>query len=301
MTDTAVGDVAETENTLQQLIAGIDGTVGVAARDLVSGEELRYNADIRFPTASTMKSILLYELYRQSDAGQVDLTRRVRFTDDLRVPGSGVLQDLDAGLEPTVRDVATLMITVSDNACTDIIYDILGKEAVHQTIERLGMTSTELPITIWEMMCGLGDFAPDRSVTGYDWLRSQMKAGEAQWDCRSLAEEDNDLSTPADFIKLHEAIHNRVGISEQAQEGILNILNRQKFNTIIPLHLPKKTQVAHKTGSLKGVRNDVGIVYPPDDGHPYAVAIMSKRLEDEVAGGEALSRISKAIYDYFAG
>ncbi|MFO7270557.1 serine hydrolase, partial [Sphaerobacter thermophilus] len=103
-------DPKETIERIRALAEDFTGTIGVAARDLDTGTEVMYNPDVVVPTASTMKTVLLYELYRQVDAGQIDPAMRITLEERHRVPGSGVLQDLDAGVAPTVKDVATLMI-----------------------------------------------------------------------------------------------------------------------------------------------------------------------------------------------
>lgn len=290
-------------NTVERIVAlaaDFRGVIGVAARNLGSGEEIQYNADEIFPTASTMKSVFLYELYRQIDAGRIDPAERITFEDRLRVPGSGVLQDMDAGINPTIKDYATLMITVSDNAATDVIYDLIGRDAAAQAIRDLGMTSTHLPRDTWELLAGLHDLDPDDPSLTYEELKRRLAGSKAPWDCRALQETpDNNISTPRDMIRLHEAIERGEGLSPASREAVIDILKRQKYNTIIPEVLPSGTQVAHKTGSLRGVRNDVGLVYAGET--TYAIALMSKRAPDEVASQRVLSSISRLIYEHFVG
>ena len=113
---------------MEGFYGSLSGIVGMKVQDLDTGLTLTWNEHEVFPTASTLKIPLLYELYRQADAGEVDLTERVTLLHSDRVPGSGVYQHLDEGLQPTYRDLAELMITVSDNWATDIIYRKLGRE-----------------------------------------------------------------------------------------------------------------------------------------------------------------------------
>ena len=141
----------DTMARIEAVAAGLSGTIGVAARNLNTGDEVFYNPDVIFPTASTMKMMFLYELYRQVDRGRIDPGMRIRWEDRLRVPGSGALQHLDAGFEMTVKDYATLMIILSDNAATDIIYDLVGRPEVAEAIRSLGLTSTHLPRDTWEL------------------------------------------------------------------------------------------------------------------------------------------------------
>jgi beta-lactamase class A len=285
---------------IQELADEFDGVVGVAARDFGSGEAISYNADVIFPTASTFKTALLYELYRQVDEGKVDPSSRITFEDRMRVPGSGVLQDLDAGASLTVKDIATLMIVVSDNAGTDIIYDLIGREPVAATLERLGMHQTHLPLGCWEILAGLHNLDPNDPNLTYDELKRRLEESEAPWDSNALNETpDNDISTPSDMLLLLEKIYRGEGLSASSRDAVIDIMMRQKFAERIPAPLPFGVRVAHKTGSVKGVRNDVGIVYAGDN--TYGIALMSKRGENGIEAVQLLAQLSKLVYDRFTG
>jgi beta-lactamase class A len=295
---------SDVQKRLQQVIDATEpfsGTVGIAAKDFGSGEEILLNPDAVFPTASTFKTILLYELYRQADAGKIDPAARITVTDDHRVPGSGVIQDLDAGANLTIRDIATLMIIVSDNAGTDMVFDLLGKEAIAGAVRDLGMENTSLPLPTWGLLAGLVDLDPNDRSLSYEELKQKLTDIEPGWDCFALSETpENNITTPRDMLRLHEAIEAGEGLSESGRESVLDILKRQKLSERIPAHLPRGTVVAHKTGSLKGVRNDAGIVYAAD-GTTYGVAIFVKGAEDNVAGTRLVADLSKVIYERFIG
>jgi beta-lactamase class A len=88
--------------------------------------------------------------------------------------------------------------------------------------------------------------------------------------------------------------------SPEACTEMIDIMKRQKYNTIIPLLLPGEVEAAHKTGSINGVRNDVGIVFAPDtQGGPYAIALMSRNMDDVIAGANTLAEISRTVWDAF--
>jgi beta-lactamase class A len=277
----------------------VDGVVGVAARDLASGAAVLVGADTVFPTASVMKVPILWELYRQAEAGKVELDERIAFEERHLVPGSGVLQDLAFGLAPTIKDLATLMITVSDNAATDMLLDRLGLDALARTLRELGLARTTLPLTVRGLLYSMVGMDPTDPAHTYALFKERAKAGRIDWNSRALADADNNLSTPRELALLLERIERRDGLAPASCEAMLDIMKRQKYNTIIPLHLPDWTEVAHKTGSLRGVRNDAGIVYAP--GGPYVIALFAKRLADPVAGAAALAEISKVVWEAFAG
>jgi beta-lactamase class A len=277
------------------------GTIGISARNFQTGEEIQLNPDTIFPSASTFKTVLLYELYRQVDAGKVDPADRIIIEDRHRVPGSGVIQDLDAGASFTIRDVATLMMVISDNAGTDIIFNLLGKDAIQQAVQDLGMTSTSIPMGTWGLLCGLHSLDPDDPTLTYESLKAKLKGIDAPWDSNAFRETpDNDITTPRDMVQLHVAIENGEGLSSAGRDAVLDIMKRQKLSERIPAHLPTGVVCAHKTGSLRGVRNDAGIVYAPD-GTSYALAILVKGAPDGVAGTRLVGDVSKVIYEHYVG
>ncbi|MGH2451994.1 MAG: serine hydrolase [Candidatus Limnocylindria bacterium] len=271
--------------------------MGVAATYLPTGRHIGYRESELFPTASVIKVPILVTLYEDALAGAVDLAERVTYRADSKVPGSGVLQDLDDGLTCTVRDLAVLMITVSDNTATDLLLARLGKERVEASMARYGLDSIRLPFSVGELLyelAGLDPAAPGQ----YEEARRRLRKVEGDGG-RALDPERSDRATPKDLCRIFELLESRAILDEDACAAILDINQRQKFGEIIPSRLPKGTITAHKTGSLRGVRNDAGIVYGPKG--PYAVAIMSRGMPDETLGTRALAEISLALYEEFAG
>lgn len=294
-----VASVGAIQARVEALAGEVNGVVGVFAEDLASGATVALNADMVFPTASVMKVPILYELYQQVEAGKVDLGRRIPFTPEKMVPGSGILQDLDFGLQPTVKDLATLMITVSDNAATDMVIEQVGLDAVNATMQRAGMARSMLPMTVRGILYDTVGLDIDNPEHSYDLYQQRTKENYIDWNCRAYGDEDNNLTTPREMAGMLADIERRATLSAASCDAIIDILKRQKFNDRIPALLPPDATVAHKTGSLRGIRNDAGIVYAPDA--PYTISLFAKRLADPVAGVAALARISKAIWEGFVG
>jgi beta-lactamase class A len=276
------------------------GTLGVMVRDLVAGDELRWNAETSFPTASTLKVPLLYALYRLAQDGAIDLAERVALCDEDRVPGSGVLQYLDPGLQPTIRDLAELMIIVSDNYATDLCYRLVGRERLAASLAELGLAGTHLPHTTWELLAHVGGLDLADAGLTYDTLLERLKGSGADDPEVPYIDEEYDRSTPADMIRLLVLIDEGHGLSAESREGIFRILKHQTIGDRIPAKLPDDAgiEVAHKTGSVRGVRNDVGIVMAPDV--RYAVAIMSRGLPDAAAAVPTLANVSRWVWDHVA-
>jgi beta-lactamase class A len=283
---------------IERLADATGGIVGVAATQLATGRHIGYREDELFPTASVIKLPLLVTLYEDAIAGRIDLSERVTYREETKVAGSGVLQYLDDGLDPTLRDLSVLMMSVSDNTATDLLFDRVGKTRIESTMGRLGLESIRVPFDIREMLMELVDM-DHTEPGGYDELRRLLRLSAGSGG-RSMIPEQADRTTPADMCRLLELIESRAILDPEACTAIIELLKRIQSATRIPGLLPKGTVVAHKTGSYRRLRNDAGIVYAPNG--PYAVAIFARELaRDNVDDDSALARISLAIYEEFAG
>ncbi|HEY8732507.1 MAG TPA: serine hydrolase [Candidatus Limnocylindria bacterium] len=291
----SIGAVA---TEIERLADATGGIVGVSATQLATGRHLGYREHELFPTASVIKLPLLVTLYEEAIARRIDLSERVAYRDDTKVAGSGVLQYLDDGLQPTLRDLSVLMMSVSDNTATDLLFDRVGKERIEASMDRLGLSSIRVPFDIREMLMELVDL--DHSKPGgYDELRRLLRISAGSGG-RSMDPAQADRTTPADLCRLLELIESRAILDAEGCTAIVELMKRIQSGTRIPGLLPKGTVVAHKTGSYRRLRNDVGIVYPPNG--PYVVALFARELaRDNVDDDAALARISLVIYEEFAG
>jgi len=213
------------------------GRMGVAIALLNTDETVLYNAEQVFPSASVIKVAVLAEVYRQCAEGSLDLGRRLTLGAAARVMGSGVLAHLRDGLTLTVEDAAKLMIIVSDNVATNMLIDLVGVEAINATLRRLDLRGTVL-----------------RRKVSFDLPGSFAD------------------TTPGDMLRLFTLLDRRELVSAAASEAMLAILKDCAADSMIPRYLPinpyaeelgrplPPVEVAHKTGAISGVRNDVGLV-----------------------------------------
>ena len=256
---------ARLEHKIRAIADGVDGVVGVTIQDLTTTERFALRGDTVFTQASAIKLPVLVELFRQVEQGRHGLDDLITLEQNDVVPGSGVLQRLTPGsVRMTLRDVATLMVTVSDNTATNMIIDRVGMENVNQTMVRLGLPQTK--------------------------LQRKMMDSEA-W----LADREN-LSTPNEQARLLELIHRGDVLNDASRKELLHILSIPKSSRIRPL-LPSGTRVAHKTGTVSGVVVDVGIVYL--EGRPFIIAGMGNWLVDGPEAERALEQVALAAYQYF--
>jgi beta-lactamase class A len=282
----------------QALLEGeADGAVvGVAATHLVTGRHIGHREGEIFGLASVIKVPVLVTLYEEVLAGRADLRERVTYRASAKVPGSGVLQDLDDGLTLTLRDLAVLMIIVSDNTAAEMLTVRLTKARVEAAMARYGLASIKMPLGVRALLYELVDL--DHSRPGqYDEAKALLRQSAGSGG-RAVIPDQTDRGSPHDLCRLMESIGRHEILDEPSCEDILDILRRNKSDSRIPALLPKGTVVAHKTGTIRGVRNDVGIVHAPSG--PYAVAILSRGLPSDIRGDVRIAEISLKVFEAFA-
>lgn len=272
------------------------GVVGIVATDLGSGRRIGHREDDLFPLASVIKLPVLVTLYEEVRAGRAHLDERITYRAASKVPGSGVLQDLDDGLTFTLRDVATLMITVSDNTAAEMLTELLGKPRIEAAMQEYGLASIRMPLGVRALLYELVDL--DWTKPGqYDEARERLRASAGSGG-RAGVPELTDRSSPRDMCRLVELIRTHAILEAAACDGILDMLRRNKSDSRIPALLPKGTVVAHKTGTIRGVRNDVGVVEAPNG--PYAIAILSRGVPSDIRTDVKIAEISLAVYEELA-
>lgn len=295
-----ISSLDEAQREVERIVSGVDGSMGVAAWPVGDREQsIGVNSDMLYPTASVFKIPILYSLVRMMDRGEIDLDERVRIDESMLVPGSGVLQHLQPGLEPTIRDIATLMTIVSDNLATDILHARVGVDRLHADLDEFGLSRIRVPLPCKALLYGLVGMDPDNPEHTYDMFKEKAKRQEYDKSTVVWSDEEgsgNDLTPPDQMAQLCEIIEHGVGLSENARDVAVDILKRQTLNARIPAGVPDGVDIAHKTGSLRGVRNDAGIVYAE---RPYVISIFSKHLSDENAGVQAMIEISRAVWNAF--
>jgi beta-lactamase class A len=259
--------------------------------------------------ASVLKIPVLVEAARQMDAGNFTLDDRWPLTVGEKNLGSGVLTFFDDGLLPTVRDLMTLMIIISDNTATDMLINRLGKKKIVQTMRDLGLQTIHLPLTIRQIFETILPSA-DPTQDPYE-LETTAEAFTPAQDAAGFSKgPDNNVSTPRDMTHLLKLIYTGRAASREGTDEMLRILLKQTLNDRLPRFLPPGTRVAHKTGTLRGFRNDAGILYIDDSQH-VAVTIFSAWDAKAVKGDPAAERqrifdidsafghIARHIFDYY--
>jgi beta-lactamase class A len=280
---------------------GFEGMLGVSVKHLDSGKGASLNGDELFPTASVFKIPVIVEFYRQLESGEASLDEKVVLLDRDKVPGSGILKELSEGLEITYRDLLELMMILSDNTATDLIVEKVGKEKVNETLRELGLEKTQVVADCRDILfdlVGLSDI-PEEEKT-IDLFNEKAKEAPlgGTW---SLSVEENDVTTPDEMLRLLGMIVEGEAASRESCDAILETMGRCQTGTYrISKYLPsEEIDFAHKTGSLPGIRNDVGVVTYRKTGQRYIVCCFTKDAEDFHSAEETIARASEAIYAYF--
>ena len=307
-----MGDLkSEITSLLEQSAARTTAHLSIALRHIESGQEVMIDADRSVPLASVVKVPVLVEAFHRIQAGHIRLDDRWSLPGNLKTIGSGILTNLDDGLALTVRDLLTLMIIISDNTATDILYERLGIDAINRRMRDLGLQNLHVRHTIREIfddMLPSGDPNQDREAL-YRW---QAEHGVRRGGFAYTGGPDNNAGTPRDLARLMEIVFRAEVLDRQSCDAMLDILLKQQLNERFPRYLPAGTRCAHKTGSFAGIRNDAGILYAGDKSH-VAFAILSTWDYDRVrldhraevdtitAIDETMGLIGLAVYRAFAG
>ncbi len=286
-------------------------SMGVAVKHLESGEEIYYDADQSFPLCSVFKIPVLAEAFHQIDQGRFTLDDRWELTLAEKNLPSGILVFLQDGLMPTVRDLLTLMIIISDNTATDIVMHRLGVPNITKFMHELGLTNIHVPMTVRNLfndIMGETGSDPRLAFTNLDKPQPE-ELSNRKGHAYSLGP-DNDVGTPRELNRLVELIFEGEVVNRTACDQMLHILLQQQLNLRLPRFLPEGTPVAHKTGTLGGIRNDSGIIYCNQHSH-VAVTVFctwdaAAVKHDPVAEWDranvldsAFGHIGRLVYEHF--
>ncbi len=288
---------------LEKIASTLDGTLGLAVRDSKTGEECRINDQQVFPTASVFKLPLLVELLNQVEQGKVRWSDRIQLLEKHPSPGSGVLKEFLPGATVSIWDLAVLMIVLSDNTAADILYELVdGSNTITRTMQRLGLRHTTVVLDCKGLLnLSVGLDPNDRGQATLSITRDRLREGRFDLDGIAFQPSpSNNCSSPADMLELVSLILQGKVVSPTACTTILDLLLRQQLNERIPLLLPRPFQVAHKTGTLATVRNDVGVIYLPD-GSPIIFCAFEKDVNPRNwrQGDMAIAEAALATYEAF--
>ena len=235
---------------------------GVFLIDLDMGAYLNLDANSSFAAASTIKLPILVAFFKDVDEGKIRLDETLTMKPEMMVAGSGDLQYKQPGSQYTALEVATKMITISDNTATNMIVARLGgAEVLNQRFRSWGLTATVLRNPL-----------PDIEGTN--------------------------TTSPQELANLLSIVNRGDLVSMRSRDRILDIMQQTQLNTLLPKGLGTGATIAHKTGTIGSLLADVGLVDMPT-GKRYIIAVMVKRSHNDSTAEELIRQISRTAYEYF--
>lgn len=272
-------DMFSLENRIRCEILSFSGIMGIYADDL-KGNVIRIYPEEEYETASTIKSYILADLYSQVQEGKKSLDELLILDQANYINGSGILRDMGMGVRLTAKNMAVLMIVVSDNVATNILIDYLGLDHINETIQKLGLVHTQL----------------------------HRKLGIGGWDKLGT-------TTPEDYGRFFSMLARRELVSPEASDDMLGIFKKQRYNSTLSYYFPPfyldednygdldpQVYIASKSGSMNKCRNDGGIVGTPYG--KYVITIFTKDFKDKQYHKEHEShiygaRVSRLLFDQY--
>jgi beta-lactamase class A len=243
------------------------------AREIATGAEVGLDADAPVAVASVIKVAFAIAFAREVAAGRLDARERVEVPAELRVGGTGTTGFLDPPLV-SLRDLARLMLTVSDNAATDIVLHRTGSAAVTTVLDELGLNATHLRSDMAGMHRRV---VAELGLDGERDLDAQLALADPD-AVRALGWLDParaNASTPREITGLLAAIWSDRAGPPQACAFVREVMGEQVSTQRLASGFGPEVAVAGKTGTLPGIRNEAGVVAFPD-GRRVAVAVFTR-------------------------
>lgn len=286
----------EKENNMNSLrteilncLETLDGHYAIYIKDLKSNDVIKINEEERFHSASIIKLYFLYEALKQIQDGVLSLDTTFKLPSGEKVGGAGILHLLHDGIELSLEDLMTLMIDVSDNTATNMLYDILGKDNINASIKELGINNTLVARKLMRVIPGVYSY-----------------------------------TTAKDTGLILENFINPVSLEKNLAEKSLSILIKQQFNDGISKYLttcgccgslikfqnicpkcktsigeidPIKVPFYHKTGEITGVTHDAGILML--NNNPVIIVMLINKLNNNLDGKSYMSKVGEIIYNFY--
>lgn len=250
-----------------------DGRIGVYYINLTDGQAWGINEKEPFVAASSIKMSIATELYKRVAKGDFKLTDTIKYdgrpypTGDM-TPDIGEIKKSPDGTLFSVRRVAQLAITISDNTATNMMIRHLG-----------GIDSIALQLN------KISDVVPYRIPVSYiDYKGSRVF--------------DRHRTSAIDLAMYAQNLYSLWQRYAKDYQPLIDDLKGTVFSFGIPLNLPKGVKVAHTIGSNSQYKteNDVGIVFAGD---PFVICVTTEGL-DQAAGRKAIAEISAIFYNYIS-
>ncbi len=265
------------EQRIAELANGDNGRIGVAAIDLMTGEQIMVLGDQLFPMASTSKIAVAAPYLEMVEPGRSSLTTEFPLLIPVRSARfSSAAAPVREGETMDAIDLIEIMITRSSNPATDaLLAAVGGPEAVNA----------------WMRRQGINDFSINRDIATL--VRDDGEYDPATWI------DPRDSATPRAMVRLLQGLYRGDFLSDQSRQVLLGAMSRTVTGSRrIVANMPDEARVSHKTGSLNNTSSDIGIIETPD-GRAIVVAIYVTGQGSRRAREGRIATIARALYDGF--
>jgi len=270
-------DLTKLRGDIEKVIATEpDATIAIAFEDLKTGEKIFINEKEQMHAASTMKTPVMIEVFKQATEGKFNLSDSLLIKNEFK----SIVDESTFSLSPeddsdeivyrrigkkmSIYDLVYQMITVSSNFATNILIELVKPENVMQTMRAIGAENIQV-------------------LRGVE-------------DIKAYRQGLNNTTDAFDMYLIMKKIAKREIVTPEACDEMIKILLDQRFKDKIPRYLPSTLKIAHKTGWINGIDHDVAIVYLTPD-HPYILVVLTKGIENHVRAQKLIADVSKLVYD----
>ncbi len=299
------------KSAIQAVADEVGLEIGLSVLQVETGEQFDINGTQPFPMASVFKIPVLVTAGQQWQAGKFSLDDRITMSEESKSTGSGILAFFQPGVAPTVRDLLTLMIIISDNTATDMSVELVGGPlAVESAMHALGLTDIFVKMDCKNLLKPLAPAElhdqPIEAIKAW-WTNNDILRDGVTFSLES----DNNISSANSMSQLVYRLFQGELADEATTAELMRILYTQQLNQRLPKLLPQGVEFAHKTGTIGGYYNDSGVMTVKEDHHVVVtlfthwddaaywqkpVERVSKSFEVEMAMG----KIGRLIYDHYA-
>jgi beta-lactamase class A len=295
---------------LRRIEESSGGRLGVSAFGVKTGERVQFNADARYPMASTFKVPVAILLLESVDRGAISLSQKIEVDNRNLSPGSGELNktmDPEVPKASTVGDLLEGMMHSSDNTATDHLMAMIGgPKAVTGHLRKLGVDDIDVSRPASQLVADSWGFKlpppGERTRKALVGLLNKTPQAAREKAAQRFLEDARDTATPDAMVALLDKLAAGKALKKESTAVLLDhMANCKTGPKRIKGELPRGMPVAHKTGTLTRVTtNDVGIITLPWSGGPLIVAIFLSGSPQPLAQQErAIAQASLALYRYY--
>lgn len=250
-------------NQAKNIFNNIQGDYSLAFKDLSQSDGLSINNE-KTVAASVIKIYIMIEAYNQNKLGNFDMNSKIVLEESMKVNGSGILRNEEAGSKYSMYDLIRLMMQKSDNTAANILIDKLGMNNINNTIRNLGCINTEL----------------NRKMMDQDAISNGIE----------------NYTSVDDLMLTLTKLYNGECVSQDKDKEMLEIMKGNEMKSKIPSNLPNNIIVASKSGEYNDVQNDAGIIYTNNGTYILCVTTKNGNTNEQIT---SISDISKKIYDEY--